>query len=190
MEKGGAAEMGPMLLRKMQATSYMLPDGHYWKFIHENGCRENEREEGWNHFIEAANPRTVNELVILIRGLKKRTGCGRECGVVKDDTVDVLFPNTQSTSSYRPRDLMQTNTGSSLVLMMSPSSSAPSWLVSDISANMTPSEKKLYRNFKMDQSSDDIYMPRSSAKKAINVEVPMTLEGGCTTKRDSVMTLR
>jgi len=176
--------MGPKILRKMRATSYMLPDGHYWQFVHVDGCREGEREEGWNRFITAANPKTVNELLLLTRGLKTMTGCHEGCGIKKDESMGILFSDTQTTGSYRPSECGGESIESSLVTMVSPESSASSWPESDYRSRMSEGERKLYKGFRMDNSSDDTYTPPSKTRKTVNVDVPITLEGGWTTERD------
>ena len=184
MEGRGAAEAGPKILRKVRATSYMLPDGHYWEFVHMNRCREGDRESGWNRFITAAKPRTVNELLLLTRGLKTMTGCHEGCGIKKDDSMGRLFSDTQTTGSYKPSESDMTDVESSLVTMVCPESSAPSWPESDYKGRMSEGERKMYRGFRMDNSSDSTYVPPAGTRKVVNVDVPMTLEGGRTTERD------
>jgi len=118
MEHGGAAQIGPKPIRKIQATSYMLPGGHYWKFVHENRYREGEMKEGWNRFITVANPKTFNKLILSITGLKMMTGCGKDCGVVRDDSIWVLFADIQSTGSYRHAETSQSMASSGMVTIL------------------------------------------------------------------------
>jgi len=71
--------------------------------------------------------------------------------------------------------------------METPRESAPSWPESDFMGTLNESERKLYKNFKMDNTSDESYKPtpRHSARKTKDygeIDVPMTMDGNKNTK--------
>lgn len=175
----GAADAATKLIRRVQVTSYLLPDGQRWSFKHNNGCPGEGKDKHWNAFIDEAGPKTVTELMLLIRGLKGMTGCDG-CGLVRTGTVGILFPNTQETSSFVASTI---STESNAMSLDTNSSSAVTWPNTEIE-NLQSSERNLYRNFRSDDSDDEDYVAPIDRGLARDDDVPMTMERGRTTERD------
>jgi len=173
----GAAENGPKLIRRMLVTSYVIPDGQIWRFKHQDGCTNEGKDEMWNRAIQEGAAKTISELNTILRLLFGMSGC-EGCSVDKELTVGILFDHSQDTS-YKPS--LNRSTGDSYTSMETPRESAPSWPESDFMGTLNESERKLYKNFKMDNTSDESYKPtpRHSTRKTKDygeIDVPMTMD--------------
>jgi len=180
------AENGPKLIQRMLVTSYKIPEGQRWTFNHEAGCKNTGNEEMWNRAIEAGKPKTISELNTILRLLFTMSGC-QNCGINKETSVGVLFTDSQD-SSFVPS---MKSTQDSYTSVASPSSLAPSWPTSSVLDGIPSSEKKLYKNFKMDCSSDNTYSPPRGRKPKVEtlgstVDVSMSLDKGKTTEGNGV----
>jgi len=105
------------------------------------------------------------------------SGC-EGCSIDKELTVGIVVDHSQD-SSYKPSP--DQSTGDSYTSTETPSESGLSWPESDFMETLNESERKLYKNFKMDCTSDESYKPtlRQSARKAkdySNIDIPMTMD--------------
>jgi len=162
----------------MLVTSYVIPEGHVSRFNHMDGWVNLGKDEMWNRAIQQGAPKTISELNTLLRLLFGISGCVG-CGINKESAIDVLFNHSQD-SSFVPTQVTE-NDEDTYTSMESASKSAPSWPVSNIRGTLADSEKALYKNFRIDCSSDESYKPRKTRNHG-HIDVPLTMDGNKNTK--------
>src|SRR5207302_7529240 len=150
----------PILLTRMRDTSYAVPKGLIFRFVHSVGCENVDRDGDYNRFIEKAEPKNVSGLLAVVRGLFGMMGC-EGCEIDKDCSAGILFKKHSQNESYE-----ESTVPSSINYMsiMSPRSSAvkdASWPFSDDLGHLSSGHRAMYGpRFKLDDSQDGDFVPR------------------------------
>src|SRR5437899_12764333 len=98
-------EMGdPVLLTRMKDTSYAVPKGMIFRFVHSVGCKNIDKDGDYNRFIEKAEPKNVSGLLVVVRGLFGMMGY-EGCEIDKDCSAGILFKEHSRETSYENSEL-------------------------------------------------------------------------------------
>src|SRR5437588_4537505 len=140
--EGEDSEMsGPVLLTRMKDTSYAVPKGLVFRFVHSVGCKNVNRDGDFNRFIEMAEPKNVSGLNTVVRGLLGMVGCDG-CEIDKESSAGILFKKHSQATPY-----VGSAIPSSIDYMsvMTPVSSAvSSWPVSDELGYLSSGHRAMY----------------------------------------------
>jgi len=165
------------MLAKVLTTLWALPNGVQIKLRHSEKCSNENNDHLILDVVERSGPVTVAEFEVSLRCAMLTLGCIR-CEVNKGTSAGIVFRHSQN-SEYIP----STQTTESFASVESPNSLAvSSWGNSTILDRLQSSERRLYKNFRDDRTSDESYSP----PKAVNREIVMSLEEGKTTDANGV----
>ena len=170
---------GKKLLVRVSTKSYMVPEGFPVIITHVGNCGNGEIDGKLVESVMRAKPSTVNELEVATKAVLAHAGCNSMCKIEKGNTAGIVYKDHSDNSSYEQSSAMDTDNGTASLIeenLMTgnqgesddgrmitvggkPQGNAnysPSW---PSSLDIGSSEKSLYRNFRMDRSSDESYIP-------------------------------
>jgi len=168
------------LLVRVRTASYAVPEGFSIAVTHVGNCTNRACDEELLRCIGGANPKVIPEMVAEAKAAMMMMGCPPGCHVSKDCSGGVLFQDHSQDSLFVASSgtsvAHSTGTGSlvgeRLIEGVQGTSSGEEALrvgcVSQFSSSwptglsgLGSSEPGLYRNMKLDRSSDEDYVPSS-----------------------------
>ena len=168
------------LLVRVRTASYAVPEGFSIAVTHVGNCLNGARDDELLRCIGGANPKVILEMVAAAKAAMMMMGCPPGCHVSKDCSGGILFQDHSQDSPFVASSGTSvghsTGTGSlvgeRLIEGVQGTPSGEQALrvgcVSQFTSSWPPglsglgsSEQDLYKNMKLDRSSDADYVPSS-----------------------------
>src|SRR5205807_5054593 len=92
-------------MRRMLITTNAIPEGMRVSFVHGDACGNvggGSAESLAKKVLEAAAPKAMSEVNMLVRGVLASQGCVVGCGVRKDEEVGWLLKHSQDDGLFVP----------------------------------------------------------------------------------------
>jgi len=189
------------LLVRVRTASYAVPEGFSIAVTHVGNCSNGARDEELLRCIGGANPKVIPEMIAAAKAAMMMMGCPPGCHVNKDCSGGILFQDHSQDSAF----VVSSGTsvghssgtgslvGERLIEGVQGTPSGEQALrvgcVSQFTSSWPPglsglgsSEHGLYRNMKLDRSSDADYVPSS----VVVNDVAMSLGDNKTTEVDGL----